>query len=221
MTTKNSKSKPKLSRRERERQARRNEILDAAQAIFEKEGYNNATMAQIAEKAEFSVGSLYYFFPNKDGIFAEMVIRNLENSLDKATRVIKKKHSWQDRLEALMQHYLRWGMVNMYDIILAVKDFASPDQDLTDNAIFQRFIHTNREVLNLLSNILQEACNEGCPIDPHVKAVVIIGALNNILDCHTMGLLEKEPEEYIPDMCKLVCCEQRDTRLEEKKQQDD
>jgi AcrR family transcriptional regulator len=42
------------------------ELLQAAAAIFAEEGFEAATMSDIAERAGASIGSLYQFFHNKD-----------------------------------------------------------------------------------------------------------------------------------------------------------
>jgi len=44
-------------------------IIDAAAHVFAEEGYEAATMEQIALRAETSIGSIYQFFPNKLSLF--------------------------------------------------------------------------------------------------------------------------------------------------------
>ena len=56
----------KCSRREREKQRQRKEMLDVAMKLFSEKGYHNASMQEIAEQAEFAVGTLYKFFKNKE-----------------------------------------------------------------------------------------------------------------------------------------------------------
>lgn len=51
-----------LSRRERERLRRRRAMLRAAQAVFAEKGYAQATLEEIAERAEFGKGTLYNYF---------------------------------------------------------------------------------------------------------------------------------------------------------------
>lgn len=51
-----------LSRRERERRQRRQAMIDAAQAVFAEKGYAQATLDEIAERAEFGKGTLYNYF---------------------------------------------------------------------------------------------------------------------------------------------------------------
>ncbi|MFB6098346.1 MAG: TetR/AcrR family transcriptional regulator [Salinibacter sp.] len=60
---------PSLSRRERERRRRRRAMLEAAQSTFAEKGYEQATLDEIAERAEFGKGTLYNYFENgKEGL---------------------------------------------------------------------------------------------------------------------------------------------------------
>ena len=51
-----------LTRRERERLERRQAMLDAARSVFAEKGYQDATLDEIAERAEFGKGTLYNYF---------------------------------------------------------------------------------------------------------------------------------------------------------------
>ncbi|RKY64298.1 MAG: TetR/AcrR family transcriptional regulator, partial [Candidatus Latescibacterota bacterium] len=48
------------TRREREREAHRREILEAAGRVFARKGFAGATMDEIAQEAEFSKAALYF-----------------------------------------------------------------------------------------------------------------------------------------------------------------
>ncbi len=68
---------PTLTRKEREFLRRRLEILEAAEVVFAEKGFLAATMEEIAEKAEFSVGMLYRFFESK----ADLYLAVLDNRI--------------------------------------------------------------------------------------------------------------------------------------------
>lgn len=57
------------SRREREKQKRRNDIIKAAEKVFFAKGYDRVTMDEIAQEAEVNKALLYYYFKNKEGLF--------------------------------------------------------------------------------------------------------------------------------------------------------
>ncbi|HKH04073.1 MAG TPA: TetR/AcrR family transcriptional regulator [Acidimicrobiales bacterium] len=67
------------SRREQRRQQHhelsRNQLLDAAEELFGAKGFHDTTLKEVAERAEFSVGSVYSFFDNKDDLFLQVFLR--------------------------------------------------------------------------------------------------------------------------------------------------
>lgn len=54
---------------------RRDEILDAALALLEENGYRDTTMLQVATRARASKNTLYLHFPTKQALFASLVAR--------------------------------------------------------------------------------------------------------------------------------------------------
>jgi AcrR family transcriptional regulator len=44
------------------------ELMEAAAAVIQERGFEAATMAEIATRADAKIGSLYRFFPNKDAV---------------------------------------------------------------------------------------------------------------------------------------------------------
>jgi len=70
---------PPRSRRNRERDAHRREILEAAERVFAAKGYETATVEEIAREAEFATGTLYNFFDGKEALFLAVADRILDD----------------------------------------------------------------------------------------------------------------------------------------------
>ncbi|MFI5953980.1 TetR/AcrR family transcriptional regulator [Cryptosporangium sp. NPDC051539] len=72
----------RLQPRRRPQQVRaeltRERILAAAAHVFVEHGYAAGTTNRIAERARISIGSLYQYFPNKDAVLAELLIRHID-----------------------------------------------------------------------------------------------------------------------------------------------
>lgn len=62
-------------RKEREKQQRRNDIIDAAEKVFFSKGYDNSSMDDVAKEAELSKGTLYLYFHSKEDLYAAIVGR--------------------------------------------------------------------------------------------------------------------------------------------------
>lgn len=59
-------------RKERQKTEMRDAILSAALHLFSDDGYDNVTMRKIADEIEYSVGTIYLYFKDKDEIFFEL-----------------------------------------------------------------------------------------------------------------------------------------------------
>ena len=60
----------------------RTQLLDAAEEVFGRKGFHDTTLKEVAELAEFSVGSVYSFFANKDDLFRQIFVRRGDEFMD-------------------------------------------------------------------------------------------------------------------------------------------
>jgi TetR/AcrR family transcriptional regulator len=76
-----------IERKEREKEHRKEEILDAAQKIFFEKGLAAATMDEIAEEAELSKGTLYLYYKSKEDMYLGVMMRGMEELHAKFERI--------------------------------------------------------------------------------------------------------------------------------------
>ena len=67
-----------VERRAREKERRRKAIVDSAEKIFFRKGFEAATMDEIAEAAELSKGTLYLYFSCKEDLYFAVTKRGLD-----------------------------------------------------------------------------------------------------------------------------------------------
>ena len=100
-------SKPATSPREARRQHRheigREQILDAAEHVFARKGFHDATIKEIASRAEFSVGAVYGFFENKDDLFAQIHRRRGAQFMEGMRAVLGGAGPARDQLHRLAE----------------------------------------------------------------------------------------------------------------------
>ncbi len=68
---------PTADRRTREKERRRNDIVDVAEQLFFSRGFENVTTDDIARAAELARGTLYLYFKNRDDIYIAVAARGL------------------------------------------------------------------------------------------------------------------------------------------------
>ena len=78
-----------MSRKERERLFRKQEIIDASVKLFASKGFNNTTLDEIAASSEFGKGTIYNYFSSKEEIYSaivEDVSKNLKQIINQADK---------------------------------------------------------------------------------------------------------------------------------------
>lgn len=75
MSSNKNDGKPSKSalRRQREKEHRCRTILTAAEKLFSSEGYHGTNMEDIADYAEVSVGTVYFYFKNKQDLLLHLI----------------------------------------------------------------------------------------------------------------------------------------------------
>ena len=102
-----------LSRREREKLRQRQEMLAAAIELFSEKGYHNVSMHEIAEKAEFAVGTLYKFFQNKEDLYKSLILEQSDRFHEALTKAIEEA---DDEIEKLRNYVKAKGRVFMDNV---------------------------------------------------------------------------------------------------------
>jgi AcrR family transcriptional regulator len=75
-------------RRLRQQDVSRSQLLDAGEEVFGRKGFHEATLKEVADLAEFSVGSVYSFFESKDDLFLQIFVRRGEDFLPQLNAIL-------------------------------------------------------------------------------------------------------------------------------------
>jgi AcrR family transcriptional regulator len=110
-------------RKEREKAEIRKMILDSAMELFIKEGYDGVSIRKIADKIEYSPGSIYTYFEDKDSIFYELHLEGFEILYRKQLSA----QSINDPRERMIAHgraYIEFALENQqyYDIMFIERE---------------------------------------------------------------------------------------------------
>nr|WP_202449696.1 TetR/AcrR family transcriptional regulator [Streptomyces sp. SID4917] len=88
--------------RERKKQRTHTAISEAAIALFLEHGFNQVSVAQVAEAAEVSKRTLFAYFPAKE----DLVVHRLADHETEAARVVRARPDRTAPLTALREHFL-------------------------------------------------------------------------------------------------------------------
>jgi TetR/AcrR family transcriptional regulator len=88
----------------------RTQLLDAAEEVFGRKGFHEATLKEVADLAEFSVGSVYSFFESKDDLFRQIFVRRGEEFMTEIRQLLGggREGPAVDQLHDLVDFEVGW-----------------------------------------------------------------------------------------------------------------
>ncbi len=98
----------KLSRREKEKQAREADIISAAERLFAENGYANVSMEQIAAEAEFTKRTLYQYFSGKEDLFFAVAFKVFKNLFTDCRQAMGKGKNGFEKMRLGFRAYFRF-----------------------------------------------------------------------------------------------------------------
>jgi AcrR family transcriptional regulator len=82
------------------------QIVEAAARVFEERGYAEATTNGIAERAGFSIGSLYQYFPNKESILAVLLEQHTQEVANAVEAIRRHVAEESHDLVGVLHHFV-------------------------------------------------------------------------------------------------------------------
>lgn len=82
--------------------SREDQFLAIARRLFAKRGFARTSLSDIADEAKVTKAALYYYFSNKDDLYARVVVRGLESLLESVQGAIAQATSPGEKVRAFM-----------------------------------------------------------------------------------------------------------------------
>jgi len=162
------------ARRERERTARREAILDAAQELIGTEGYHGLRMDAVAEAVELSKGTLYLYFENKDALCAAVATRLIDGFIPFIEGAVNDAATGLDAVRALLQTYYERTEDNPSHFRFALAWLSAGERMDDSTEAFQIYRGRVGRMLSLVVASLQRGQADGsvrADVDPLPQAI--------------------------------------------------
>lgn len=94
-----------MTRKEREKLQRQTEIIDAAERIFARDGFEHASMNEIAKESEFTKRTLYQYFVDKSDLYLSVALRLYYHMYDSLKSMEIKGETGLDKIMEIFESY--------------------------------------------------------------------------------------------------------------------
>ena len=139
-------------RKKRDADKMRRRILKVAMELYVKGGYENVTMRGIAAKIEYSPGTIYLYFQNKNDIMLQLCYQGFERLLAQQDKLVKIADPLE-KLSAGGHYYLAFALENpeLYELMFATKEIfkeSRPDEESVPLRAFRKFAENVKACLD-------------------------------------------------------------------------
>ena len=149
-------------RKKREKEMRKQQIQDAAIAVFMNKDFHSVTIEDIANKAELSPATLYLYFKNKYELYASLHLMYLEDLHDQIAMV------YEDSTLKVEEKivYFKDAMYNAFQnnpILLKIIFHIQLYDVLTslDKKLLNKLNRVARSFMNMMASVYDEGVKQG------------------------------------------------------------
>jgi len=166
-----------LTRKQREIAERERLILDTAAGMLVERGYLGLTMDRIAEATEYSKGTIYQHFPNKEEILAALAIESSERRVALFEKAATYQGRPRERLAAV--GVAADLFVRLHPLHFQVEGIvgAASIRDKTSEARTRRLEDCEYGCMNVVLGLIRDAVAQGDLeyTDPHTPHTMVVG----------------------------------------------
>lgn len=185
-------------RRIREKHQRSEDILDAAEHVFFGQGWQQATMDDVAARAELSKGTLYLYFKSKEELYLGINLRAIQLLHDKFSLALDSQPTGMEQLMAIGQAYANFWreFPNYFDTLLHFE--AVRIAGIEQSAMAESYHEWGRRVNGLVAQAVANGIEDRSirrDVDPMQTSVLLWAT------CSGMIQLLARKADYLSERC--------------------
>jgi len=177
-------NEPLKSRREREKQARYDAILDAAELAFSEKGYERTSMDDIARTASLSRALLYVYFKDKAAIQQGIMLRAGQSLVERFENALSSADTGLQQIRAMGEAYYRFYNEEP-DYFSALTKASTAIADADEEQVREMLCSKN-ELMKLMTAAIETGLDDGTISrerisSPAQTALYLRGALHGVI----------------------------------------
>ena len=187
-------------RKKEERLLRKKRIINAALSVFDRSGIEKTTMEEIAVEAGFGKATLYYYYPSKDDVYSEIMVKGWKSLWEEVEEAILNDSPPKKKIFEILDQVCQVVKANdnLYKFLFSAPHYMREVEEPEWKTYQER-------LYSVLQSTIEQGCKEGDFIDlnPGVIMKAIGGLFHELLLGKKESLTEKEFEMMISNLLLL------------------
>jgi len=171
-----------MTRREREKEQTREQILSAAEGVFARNGFHKTTMDAIAAESEWSKGALYLHFKSKEELFFSILLEKLDTFARLQNTAIEEVDTLEQAVQTLINEQFKFYTHNkqFFQLIHTEQGrvMSASDEGFREKLFVQQKIQIET---------LSKHLNRLLPLDSTITSLTLILSVFGAINAHMMS----------------------------------
>ena len=166
------KARTVATRRNDQYEKRLSSILKAASKVIARDGFEGASVREVAAKAKIGLSGIYYYFASKDELLYALqhhtfstLVRSLKERLETST-------SPEEKLKAVIYNHFQFFVNNMDDLKVCVHEIES-----LSGKYYKSILKLRREYYRLVRGVVAEIIARS-HYETNLATLFLFGSLN-------------------------------------------
>jgi AcrR family transcriptional regulator len=168
--------------------AKRTAMMQAAVEIFSERGYQSATIRDIVKEADVSIGTFYFYFPDKETLFVHLYQETADFLIHTLQQAANSRTQFPQQVKAILQAYVSIAIFEPAVVeLLLVAGVGTVPALTSSSAAFRE------KLIQIWQRPLSEALKKGQVPDQNERRTAegLSGAIDQVI----LGLLARPDRE--------------------------
>ncbi len=181
---------------------KRQQIIQAAAEVFGGSNFQNASVSEIAQRANVAEGTLYQYFKNKEDLFFSIPAQKTEEFSEEFNLHLQGIHDTFTKIRKLIWYYLYFFKTNP-----AYARSLMLEMRVSKSFIKSKTYDKTKTFTDKVLDIIREGQEEGRirkDVDVHIIRELVLGVLEHWVTRWLLKDEEYDLVEHYEEICDLI-----------------
>lgn len=187
--------------------SRRKGILDAAMALFDRQGYASTTVDDVAAAAGISKGSIYNYFESKQDIYTQLFNRAVLQDEADVDALVAGPIGAGRKLCAILDYWYQGLAVDLKIGRLTLEFWATAARETRTGSLAENLQAAYGRWISLIGRIIQEGIDSGemdPRVNPQTHATLFLGLIHGLVLHAILGIGSLVDEKFMASMKQSI-----------------